>query len=304
MRLLICVLILLVGCADPGNAPASDSILEVTGRIGYKPLDEASGLAQSRLQPDLLWAINDGGRPILYGIGVDGGKRGKVEIRKAGQRDWEDLAAFTLDGVDYLLVADIGDNDSKRRDVTLYVVEEPDPDPDAEAVDIAWRIDFSYPDGPRDAEAIAVDTARQQILVLTKRDIPARLYVLPLKPNTDETILAEYVDVVDSLPQPNRRDINAAPIRDDWFWQPTAMDIAADASSALILTYRGIYFYSRNGDEDWPAAFRRPPLELRLAGLAKAESITFGDSAGYAFVTVERRNAPIVRIDLSGVAEQ
>jgi hypothetical protein len=82
------------------------------------------------------------------------------------------------------------------------------------------------------------------------------------------------------------------------------MDIAADDSSALILTYRGVYFYSRNNDEDWSAAFRRPPLELRLGGLAKAESITFGDSAGYACVTGEQRNAPIVRIDLSGVAEK
>jgi hypothetical protein len=42
------------------------------------------------------------------------------------------------------------------------------------------------------------------------------------------------------------------------------MDIAADDSSALILTYRGVYFYSRNNDENWSAAFRRPPLELLL----------------------------------------
>jgi hypothetical protein len=298
MRLLICALSLVVGCADADKPPAPESVIEMTGRIGYGPLDEASGLAQSQRRQDLLWAVNDGGRPVLYGIGVDGAKRGKVEISKAGHRDWEDLAAFTLDSVPYLLVADIGDNNGNRRDVTLYVVEEPAPD--ARSVEIAWRIDFSYPEGPRDAEAVAVDTARRQILVLSKRDIPARLYALPLKPGSDEPVLAEYLGVVDSLPQPSRRSTGGGkrPFR------PTSMDIAADDSSALILTYRGVYFYSRNNDENWSAAFRRPPLELLLRRIRDVESITFGPDTSHAFVTAEGRNAPIVRIDLTGVFNQ
>ena len=46
------------------------------------------------------------------------------ELRVAGARntDWEDLAAFELDGRHYLLIADTGDNGGLRRTLQLHVV--------------------------------------------------------------------------------------------------------------------------------------------------------------------------------------
>ena len=53
--------------------------------------------------------------------------------------DWEDIAAFELDGRTYLLVADTGDNGGLRKTLQLHVVEEPAPDreraPEAGLVD-------------------------------------------------------------------------------------------------------------------------------------------------------------------------
>jgi len=117
MRLSICFLALLVGCGDSGSAPPPERepLVRVVGNLGYKPLDETSGLARSSRDPDLLWAVNDDGASVLYGIARNGRKRGKVGIRKAGHRDCEDLAAFELDGTAYLLIADTGDNEACLR---------------------------------------------------------------------------------------------------------------------------------------------------------------------------------------------
>lgn len=296
MRLFVLILTLLVGCSDIDGAPAPGSIVTVTGRLDYRPLDEASGLARSLRDPGLLWAVNDDGPPVLYGVGLDGSKRGKVEIRKAGHRDWEDIASFEFEGKNWLLVADIGDNTARRNDVTVYVVEEPDPD--AGKIDIAWEFDFSYPDGPRDAEAAAVDTDNRRILVLSKRDIPPRLYALPLKPGDDDRVMAEFLGIVDTLPQPTRADVNQAPLTDIWHWQPTAMSIAVDNRSAMILTYGGIYLYSRSDTEAWPYALRRPPLGLSLGRLREAESVTLARDGRFAYITTEGRRAPMLRVDL------
>jgi hypothetical protein len=299
MRLLVFALLFLAGCTDSQTAQEGSSIIEFAGRLQYKPLDEASGLAWSGQADDLLWAVNDGGAAVVYGIGADGSKRGKVGIHKAGHRDWEDMEAFTLGGKSYLLIADIGDNDAERKDVSLYIVEEPHPG--EKEVDIGWRIDFSYPDGPRDAEAIAVDADNELIYVLSKRDIPAHLYSLPLRPGTNDTITAQYVGLFNSLPQPTRADVNAAPLTNDRHWQPTGMAIAPDGKAALVLTYGAIYYYARAPGETWTDALGHPPLRLVLRRLPGAESITFSSSGMQAWVTTEGRQAPLLRVDLEGV---
>ena len=301
MRLLVCVSILLASCTDTDKLPQGDSPIEVTGYLQFKSLDEASGLARSYQNADQLWVINDSGGPILYAINTVGAELGKVKLSKARNRDWEDLASFSLEGQAYLVIADIGDNLRRRNYVTLYVVEEPDVDQDK--ADITWRIDFSYPEGPTDAEAIAVDVAGQRILVLSKRNIPAVLYAVPLMPDTNDTVIATRLGEIDSLPQPSQRDTrNAAD--SGWYWQPTAMDISTDGGSALILTYRGIYHYSRNNDEPWIDTLRNRPLGLNLGKYRNAEAIAFALSDNLAFVTIEKMHAPLLRIDLSGAVNQ
>jgi len=302
MRLLICASFMLAACADADKAPQQRPVLELAGYLQSNSLREASGLARSHRDDDVIWAINDDGPADLYAVGTQGEKLGKVRLSKANNRNWEDLAAFVLAGQAYLLIADIGDNEAQRKDVTLYVVEEPRPDDDK--VKIAWEIEFTYPEGPRDAEALAVDADGQRILVLSKRDIPARLYALPLRPDSDARITAEYLGTVDSLPQPSRRDINNALAQKNWHWQPTGMDISPAADAALILTYRGVYYFTRQDNEPWEEALRRAPLGLPLGRYRDAESIAFASRGDRAFVTTEKKNAPLLRVDLAEVSRR
>ena len=147
MRLLILLPLFLLGCTDAGEETSQNAVsgplISETGRLENKNLDEASGLAASQRAADLFWSINDDGPAVVYALNPAGQHLGKVEILDAKNRDWEDIASFSLDGVAYLAIADIGDNGSKHKHLSLYVVEEPDPEQDD--VEVAWQIDFVYP---------------------------------------------------------------------------------------------------------------------------------------------------------------
>jgi len=295
----------LAGCVQPADPePATQQHLPATvlaGRLKTKALSEASGIVRSQRQDDVYWLVNDSGKPRLYAIDSIGTNLGHIKVDGAKHVDWEDIASFTLDGKPYLLIADIGDNDRKRRDVTIYVVEEPEPG-QGEA-EIAWSFDFSYPKGPRDAESLTVDIDNERILVLSKREIPAVLYELPLRPKTDDRQKANPLGAVRSLPKPSRRDVEFAPATKNWYWQPTAMDISADSRAAVILTYRGVYYYRRSADSTWLEAFQTRPAAISVGDFDKAESVAFSPDGKSVFVTFEGRGAILLRVDLNRFAE-
>ena len=284
------------------DAPADSRPSTVVGQLENDKIDEASGIARSQRHPDVFWVHNDDGPAVLYAIDGEGRHLGRVKIKDASNRDWEDLASFTLDGTPYLVAADIGDNAGKRKDVRLYVVEEPEAGD--EKVDYAWSIEFSYPGGPRDAESIAVDTENRRILVLSKRDVPAVLYSLPLRPESKKRQEAERLGVVASLPQPSRRDLEFATRMNSWHWQPTAMDISSDNTKAVVLTYGGVYLYPREAGEDWIDALQRPPVVISRTRNRRAESIAFSPDGKAVYITVEGENAPLFRLPLTGAPER
>ena len=295
MRPLLLLVPLLAGCSPPSPEPDSGStvLFETVGRLQSKNIDEASGLARSQRVDNLYWVINDDGDGEIHAIDDRGAKLGHVNVSKTRNNDWEDLASFTLEGEPYLLIAAVGDNDSKRKDVTLFVIEEPKPDEKKQKVE--WRIDFSYPGGPRDAEAVAVDVENDRVLVLTKREIPAALYEIPLRPDSKKTQEAKRLGTLATLPQPSRRDVEFAPRTDDWYWQPTAMDLSPDGRLLAVLTYGGVYLYRRTADEGWIDAVQRPPLVLGTTRNRQAESIAFNADGSALFITLEGRDAPLIR---------
>ena len=272
----------------------------VVGRLEDKSIREASGLARSQRQTDLFWVINDNGaKEIVHAIDGRGARLGEFDLRKSRNVDWEDLSSFTLDGKAYLMVADIGDNDAKRDHRTLYFVEEPAPEKDAKAT-LDWALDYTYPDGPRDAEAAAVDIDERRVLILSKRDRPPQLYALPLRADPDAPVVAQLLGNVDSLEKPSRRDIEFAPKTKDWYWQPVGMDISTNGAAAVILTYRHVYYYRRDADKDWFAALNASPARISLGNFENAESVSFGADEWTVYVTGEDEHARLLRIDFSG----
>ena len=286
----IAVILAFAGCApalfvtEPAPIVIGEPVL--VGNLANQQISEASGLASSGLYPGALWIINDGGNdPLIYTIGVDGSDLGSFRVEGAGNDDWEALASFRLQDTAYLLIADVGDNWEQRKTCTLYVVKEPSITDtglgNEPAVGIAWQIHFTYEDGPRDCEAVAVDTANLRVLLLTKRGLAPVLYELPLTPaDPGTTALARRLTTI------------------DYFSWPTAMDIAPDGLSAVVLTYTNAYLFSRSQKEDWAAAFNKRPRLLNFNQLNQQEAICFGFYGKSVFVTSEQLPAPLVRIDL------
>lgn len=200
-----------------------------------------------------------------------------------------------LDGEPYVLVADVGDNNARRGKLTLYIAKEPRVDENKTKVD--WEIDFEYPNGPRDSEAVAVDIDNERVLVLSKRDIPPSLYEVPLR-EVDGKVAAKWLGTLDSLPRPSRRDVEFAQKLKSWHWQPVGMDISADNRAAVILTYRAVYYYLRRPGQNWFDALNGKPVRIGLGNFANAEAVAFGDDARTVYVTGENRNSLLLRVNL------
>ncbi len=297
-RFLGLLLLLLGGCEAADPPPFG---FAVVGRIEDAAIREASGLARSQRQEDLLWLINDNGaKEIIHAIGPTGARLGEFDLKKSRNVDWEDLASFRYEDKPYLMVADIGDNDARRDFRTLYFVKEPKVKKrDDEKLD--WRVDYAYPDGPRDAEAAAVDIDNERVLILSKRDIPPVLYEVPLRVDSDDVIDAKRLGKIVSLQRPRKQDVDFAPKSKDWHWQPVGMDISADNRAAVILTYRFAYYYQRQLGQDWYDALNSRPARISLGNFKNAESIAFGNDKRTVFVTGENKNSRLLRIDFNEV---
>ena len=301
---LLCVACAPASCVPPEEpaepeGPRPTKI--VAGQLQSEELVEVSGLARSQLDADLLWAINDGGsKPRIHALDVTGAHRGRIKLEQSRNRDWEDMASFTIGHQPYLLVADTGDNDATRKKVGFYVVPEPDlAEDDKLKMEPAWRIEFRYPNGPRDAEAVAVDVTTQSAVVLTKRTLPPELYSVPITPG-DGTQTATFLGKIESLPVPTRQDVENAAFTKDWHWQPTAMDLSPDGTLAVILTYRAIYVYRLDPAKSLYDNLNGLAYSLGIGNFPNAESVAFSANSESIFVTVEGRRAPLLRIDING----
>ncbi len=266
------------------------------GELRHPALQEASGMAASQRHADRLWVLNDGGDAArIYAVGLDGSDRGMVEIKGARNEDWEDMASFRWKGEAYLLIADIGDNQARRSSYRLYFIREPDGSLPA-VVTVDRTVEFVYEDGPRDAEAIAVDPSEERILILSKRDHPPRLYELPLSGKVEGVQVARYVVSIPSLTQPSFGDILANPVLGKLGDVPTAMDISFDGSRAVVMTYRSILQFRRLPGMDWREAFSRSPEKLASHALLQGEALAFGPRGKRIYYTSEHRPAPLLAL--------
>jgi uncharacterized protein YbjT (DUF2867 family) len=125
-RALAGALLALTGCAWFPPLPTPHLTADwATHRMASDELREASGLALSHRQPNLLWTHNDSGdRARLFLLDLEGALVAEYAVDGAKAIDWEDM---TADGAGHLYVGDIGNNRSARRDLRVYRLVEPDP---------------------------------------------------------------------------------------------------------------------------------------------------------------------------------
>lgn len=293
---------LFAGCrAEPAAAPlaplADLALPAIVGPLDYNVLPEVSGMAASPTDSETLWIVNDSGnRAEIIALSVpDMGTR-RVRVVGALNSDWEDLASFTLDDTAWLMIADVGDNNANRNRVSLHFL--PEPDAGADAVAQASTIEFSYSDGPRDVEAVAVDAERDAIYLLSKRTKPPVLYSLPLRAamaaaRSGDRLTAKRLGAVTTIPAPTALELRLSPRFGKFRDQPTAMDLSPDGRVIALLTYGEAYRAVIDPGETWLDALNGPLEPLGMPVLKQPETIAWA-ADGSLYASSEQRGAPLI----------
>lgn len=174
-------------------------------------LPEASGVAVSRRHDGIVWVLNDGPEGVLWALAPDSAEPGTelapvARVQVATEIwDWEALEVGAcptgLAARSCLWVADTGNNFQHRDVVRLHVLPEPDLDPaSAEGrppVVEPAVVHLSYPDAPRDVEALFVVGSIPWLVSKGNAD-DANLYRVPLpaawaESSADAPLTAEKV---------------------------------------------------------------------------------------------------------------
>jgi hypothetical protein len=170
------------------------------GKMDSADITEASGLAFSRVNRNIIYTHNDSPDKIrFYALDKNGKLRARINLTGGAiQYDWEDIAVGPCPSGSCVYVGDIGDNNALRKNTVLYRVVEPIiPNDSTTPVDITAtyeKFPFSYPDGPRDAETLMVHPKTGDIYIITKKSwgspASAAVYKFPkLTPGVPMTLI-------------------------------------------------------------------------------------------------------------------
>ncbi|MTD17081.1 hypothetical protein GIS00_24400 [Nakamurella sp. YIM 132087] len=258
-----------------------------TVRLPFGTADEASGLVDSSIRPGTWFTIDDG-TGVDHIVAIDG-TTGEV------------VADFVVEGLDAsnaealapgpcgaddptrcLYIGDIGDNAERRESITITQLHEPDPraltDPLAALPATSW--DYTYPDGPHNAEAMVV-APDGDILIITKS-----------APDEDGTVPPHLLfrgepgggtlEQVGSVtpPDPARR-------LQSLLTGTVVTDAAYADGRLLLLTYDEVVEYTAPGPDADLADFPTwPSRELPHPNLVQSEGIALSaEGCGYAVIS-------------------
>lgn len=222
--LLIALLIVVVvaSLADKADAAVDDAPVS---RMDDPRITESSGLAVSRAHDDLVYTVNDSGNAsIVFAVQISTGQT--VGTATPGV-ELVDAEALSIDRSGTLWIADTGDNDEERTDVALYAMPEFGPSDVSASVE---RYPLTFPDGPRDVEALVVHPRTDDKFLLTKGLLGGDVYAVPQKLAADRPNELTLVDanipgvITDAAFTPDgayvvARDYRSGKVLDATTWQ-------------------------------------------------------------------------------------
>lgn len=268
---------------------------EIVGLTADARLKETSGLAPARHHPGKFWTHNDSGNGAeLQLMSAEGGHLATVVIDGVRNVDWEDLAGFELNGKSYLLIADTGDNIGLRKTLTLVVVEEPETLTEGMRIRPEWTVQFRWPDGARDCEAVAVDAKAGEVLVISKKRVPPELFRVPLQPSVPGVQVAERLGLLEGIAQPSPADLARSPLYGRYRSQVTAADLSPDGRTLAVLNYQVVNLYERAANAPWTASLSTP-TRLEFAWMPQAEAMSFSADGNSLWVAGEQQPSPLIR---------
>lgn len=262
---------------------------DIVGTLNSKKMDEISGIAASSVSPDIYYVHNDSGDTSrFFAITPKGILKTTIYFKgdnkiRLGVRDCEDIAVGPGPEKDksYVYLGDIGDNQGKRKYITVYrFTEKTSWANDSLTTATTVPVHLKYPDGPRDAETLMIDPIEKLLCIVSKRGDSVAVYTAPLKYTANDTLTL------------TRRTRLFFPGFKPFKWV-TAGDISKDGKQILLKTYEKVYYWRRETNEHIWDAMVRKPQDLKYEPERQGEAVGFTpDGTGY-YTTSEGVFSPI-----------
>ena len=229
-----------------------------------KVLEEVSGTEITK-KSKFIWMLNDSGnQPKLYAVS----KKGKIKKEifvKSKNRDWEDL---TSDEKGNLYIGDFGNNQNKRKNLTVLKVDKKYLNKRNAEVE---KIRFRYPNQykfPPEKKNLYFDTEaffylKNYLYIFTKSRVQNKygktfLYKVPAKKGD---YVAELIGEFE-----NCSDLEC------WI---TSADISPKGDKVVLLSQRNILVFSGFNKDDF---FSGKVEKIELLHRSQKEGITFKDN--------------------------
>ena len=156
------------------------------GLLDKNILPEASGIALSKKYSDRLYHVNDSGNgSYFYITDLKGRNPKKILIKGYNSKglDFEDISTGPcFSGDECIFIGDIGDNELSREFIEVIIIKESDDFGNSIKPD--KRIKIKYPDGPHNAEGLAIHPNGDLYIVTKEADLenfkayPSKVYRL------------------------------------------------------------------------------------------------------------------------------
>ena len=203
--------------------------LQVSAKVDKKLVPECSALWASQQNPGVFWTLSDSGnKPEIIPVRSNGslawGNKG-ITIKGANNYDWE---ALTGDAEGNMVVADVGNNISNRRQLNLYLFKEPsaqNPEiAEVKTLSFIWPDQKEFPDSELKHDCESVFKIRGNIYFLTKhrRDTLTELWRIDIPKSNEQAKLTKLAQF-------------------DAKGMVTDASVSPDGKSLAILTYRAVW---------------------------------------------------------------
>ncbi len=300
VSLFLYILVLVIGCGFPhdlqdtgGNISSCIEFTgpEIMGTVESDLINEASGLAVSRNNSDVLWTHNDSGDlPRIFAMNLNGHHLGIFNLLKVENYDWEDIATGPgpVEGEQYLYIGDIGDNSKARSSIFVYRMQEPVLDRNQTAITMdvldVDKLEMQYPNNQAyDAETLLVDPISSDIFIVTKNNSDSsKVFRNPSPHSSDKIVTLEEVATVG--------------LGTSVLYSITAGDISADGGMIILRSYSNALILVRDINDDLGNAFSgvKCYVPVNESFGQQGESIAF-DLDGNGYTTVIEGSSPFLK---------
>jgi hypothetical protein len=267
--------------------------LKSVGKLNLKLVPECSALWVSPSQPGVFWTLADSGaKSAITPIRADGtmvpvakGYWGAVTLKGASNVDWE---AITGDASGNMVVGDVGNNVSRRKELAFYLFKEPKPGvtevTEVRKVTFAWPDQTAFPDPELAHDCEAMFLLRGKLYLLTKhrRDTLTDLWRADIPPVGDRATLTKLA----------RFDIGG---------MVTDACVSPDQKRLAILTYRNVWVFDVPlVGEDF---FRAPALHAPISPPMLSFQVEGCSWVGNSHLLLGSEQGDLFRIPLTDLRE-